>query len=351
LANRAAVLVTGGAGYIGSHAAKALWTAGYQPVVYDDLSNGHREAVLWGPLIKGDVRDTGALAEAMTTHAVCGVLHFAGLIEVGGSVVAPDLFWDHNVNGVAAVLAAMRRTGVNRLVFSSTAAVYGQPRPGQITGLAEDHPTQPINPYGDTKLAAERMIAASCYAYGLTAVALRYFNAAGADADGRIGEAHWPESHLIPLAIEAALNGTSLTVNGGDFATPDGTCLRDYVHVSDLAAAHVLALTGPAGPSGFTALNLGAGRGHSVLEVLAAVERATGQPVARRRGGRRAGDPAVLIADAARASALLGWRPVHGALDDIVASAVAWRRSRRFGAPPPVAASGQPVREALGTAA
>ena len=342
------MLVTGGAGYIGSHAVRALWAAGYQPVVYDDLSNGHREAVLWGPLIEGDVRDARALAEAMTTHAIRGVLHFAGLIEVGGSVVAPDLFWDHNVNGVAAVLAAMRQTGVNRLVFSSTAAVYGQPRPGQITGLAEDHPTQPINPYGDTKLAAERMIAASCHAYGLTAIALRYFNAAGADADGRIGEAHWPESHLIPLAIEAALNGTPLTINGGDFATPDGTCLRDYVHVSDLATAHVLALTAPAGPSGFTALNLGAGRGHSVLDVLAAVERATGLPVKRRHGGRRAGDPAVLIADAAKASAVLGWRPVRGSLDDIVASAVAWRRSCRFGSPGPIAVPGATGQRSAG---
>lgn len=351
LADREAVLVTGGAGYIGSHAARALWTAGYQPVVFDDLSNGHREAVLWGPLIEGDVRDTGALAEAMTTHAVRYVVHFAGLIEVAGSVVAPDLFWDHNVNGVAAVLAAMRGTGVNRLIFSSTAAVYGRPRAGQITGLSEDHPTQPINPYGDTKLAAERMIAASCHAYGLTAIALRYFNAAGADPDGRIGEAHWPESHLIPLAIEAALEGTALTINGDDFATPDGTCLRDYVHVSDLAAAHVLALTAPAGPSGFTALNLGAERGHSVLEVLAAVERATGQTIGRRRGARRAGDPAVLIADAARASAVLGWRPAHGSLDDIVASAVAWRRSRRFGSPAPAAIPTRPVRKALGTAA
>lgn len=333
MSNRQSVLVTGGAGYIGSHACKALWKAGFQPVVYDDLSNGHREAVRWGPLIEGDVRDERNLIDAMTTHAVVGVMHFAGLIEVGGSVVSPDLFWDHNVNGVAAVLRAMRTTGVSRLVFSSTAAVYGCPRSGLTTGLAEDHPTQPINPYGDTKLAAERMIAASCKAYGLTAIALRYFNAAGADAEGAIGEAHSPESHLIPLAIEAALNGTTMTVNGDAFDTPDGTCVRDYVHVSDLAAAHVLALTAPSDPSGFMTLNLGAGEGHSVLEVLAAVEIATGKPIARKYGGQRLGDPASLVADASQAEIALHWRPAHRGIRDIVASAVAWSRSGMFTMP------------------
>ncbi|MBU1345729.1 MAG: UDP-glucose 4-epimerase GalE [Alphaproteobacteria bacterium] len=330
MVDREAVLVTGGAGYIGSHAAKALWTAGYQPVVYDDLSNGHREAVLWGPLIEGDVRNEDALAQAMVNHAVCGVIHFAGLIEVGGSFVSPDTFWDHNVNGVAAVLGAMRRTNVRRLVFSSTAAVYGQPRRGQITGLAENHPTLPINPYGDTKLAAERMISASCQAYGLTAIALRYFNAAGADADGLIGEAHSPESHLIPLAIEAALASTPMTVNGADYVTPDGSCVRDYVHVSDLAEAHVLALTASIGPTNFEAINLGTSQGFSVLEVVAAVERAVGTSIARRQGTRRVGDPAILIADAAKAKALLGWRPVQSTLAEIVGSAVAWRRSKSF---------------------
>ncbi|RYG88983.1 MAG: UDP-glucose 4-epimerase GalE [Alphaproteobacteria bacterium] len=324
------MLVTGGAGYIGSHAAKTLWMAGYQPIVFDDLSNGHREAVRWGPLIEGDVRNEYALAQAMAKHEVCGVIHFAGLIEVGSSFVSPDRFWDHNVNGVAAVLRAMRRTNVRRLVFSSTAAVYGQPRRGQITGLTEDHPTHPINPYGDTKLAAERMIAASCQAYGLTAIALRYFNAAGADGDGTIGEAHSPESHLIPLAIEAALASTPLTVNGADFVTADGSCVRDYVHVSDLAEAHVLALKASIGPTGFEALNLGTGRGFTVLAVLAAVERAAEASIARRHGARRIGDPAILIADASKAKALLGWRPVQSTLAEIVGSAVAWRRSKGF---------------------
>lgn len=333
MSNRQSVLVTGGAGYIGSHACKALWQAGFQPVVYDDLSNGHREAVRWGPLVHGDVRDEGNLIEAMTAHTVVGVMHFAGLIEVGGSVISPDLFWDHNVNGVAAVLRAMRKTGVSRLVFSSTAAVYGHPRSGLTTGLAEDHPTQPINPYGDTKLAAERMIAASCQAYGVAGIALRYFNAAGADPEGDIGEAHSPESHLIPLAIEAALKGTALTVNGDAFDTPDGTCVRDYVHVSDLAAAHVSALTASPGPSGFMALNLGAGRGHSVLEVIAAVETATGMPVARKHGAQRLGDPAILIADASKAATALHWRPLHRGIADVVESAVAWRRSDMFSAP------------------
>lgn len=330
MAVKEAVLVTGGAGYIGSHAAKALWAAGFEPVVYDDLSNGHREAVRWGPFIEGDVRDVDALAETMTKYAVCGVIHFAGLIEVTGSFMAPDRFWDHNVNGVAAVLNAMRRAQVGRLVFSSTAAVYGQPRFLRMGGIAEDHPTQPINPYGDTKLAAERMIEASCRAYGLTAVALRYFNAAGADIDGLIGEAHWPESHLIPLAIEAALAGAALTVNGDDFETPDGACVRDYVHVSDLANAHVLALIASIEHGGFTALNLGTGQGFSVLEVIAAVELAVKTSIAKLRGERRIGDPAALIANATKARTVLGWRPTQSTLGEIVGSAVLWRRSEQF---------------------
>lgn len=325
-----AILITGGAGYIGSHTAKAVRAAGMIPVVYDDLSNGHAEAVQWGPFIPGDIRDRSALCAAMRNHQVIGVINFAGLIEVGGSVVDPARFWDHNVAGMSAVLDAMRSTGVHRLVFSSTAAVYGLPSSSRA--LRETDATTPINPYGDTKLACERMIAAFCDAYGLSAVALRYFNAAGADRDGDIGEAHAPESHLIPLAVEAALGWRPpLTVFGEDFDTADGTCVRDYIHVEDLAAAHVAALGLAMKPGAFEAMNLGTGQGHSVREVLAAVERATGRAVPHAVGPRRKGDPDRLVADASVARARLDWQPERSTLDRIVASAVAWRRAPKFG--------------------
>lgn len=326
------VLVTGGAGYIGSHTAKALARAGHTPVVFDDLSNGHREAVRWGPLVLGDVRDRAALEACMRDHRVDSVVHFAGLIEVGRSMIEPDVFWDVNLNGVACVLEAMRATGVNRLVFSSTAAVYGQPDIVSLEPLHERLPTQPINPYGDSKLAAERLISAFARAYGVQAVALRYFNACGADPDGEIGEAHCPESHLIPLAIEAALGlGPALTVFGRDFPTPDGSCIRDYIHVSDLAQAHVLALEADTGSGGFTAMNLGTGRGFSVLDVVEAVGRASGRPTPFSIGPRRAGDPACLVADPQLAQDRLRWSPAFTRLDEIVASAVAWRRRPAFG--------------------
>ena len=326
------VLVTGGAGYIGSHTCKALAAAGLRPVVYDDFSNGHRGAVQWGPMINGDVRDQPRLAEVMSKFEIGAVIHFAGLIEVGRSVVAPELFWDINLNGVAAVLGAMRETGIKRMVFSSTAAVYGQPGGSGLERLIESDPKAPINPYGDSKLAAERLIAAHTRAYGLEGVALRYFNAAGADPEGALGEAHACESHLIPLAIEAALGfGPPLTVHGGDYPTPDGGCLRDYVHVSDLARAHVLALTASLPETGFDAINLGAGTGRSVLEVIAAVDRATRRTTPYSVGARREGDPAALVADASRAEAVLGWRARRSSLDEIALTAVAWRKAPRFG--------------------
>jgi len=326
------VLVTGGAGYIGSHTAKALARAGHLPVVYDDLSNGHREAVRWGPLVVGDIRDSASVEACLREHRIDSVINFAGLIEVGRSVGEPDVFWDVNLGGVASVLRAMRACGVDRLVFSSTAAVYGQPDVVSLEPLRETLPTQPINPYGDSKLAAERLIAASAGAYGLQTVALRYFNACGADPEGEIGEAHYPESHLIPLAIEAALGlGPALTVFGRDFPTPDGSCIRDYIHVGDLAQAHVLALDTSVGPGGFVAMNLGTGRGFSVLEVVEAVSRAVGRSTPFSIGGRRAGDPACLVADPDRARERLGWTPEFTSLDEIVATAVAWRRQPQFG--------------------
>lgn len=326
------VLVTGGAGYIGSHTCKALAAAGLRPVVYDDFSNGHRGAVRWGSAVNGDVRDQARLTEVMNRFEIDAVIHFAGLIEVGRSVIAPDLFWDVNLNGIASVLAAMRETGVRRVVMSSTAAVYGQPGGSGLERLVEDDPKAPINPYGDSKLASERLIAAHARAYGVEGVALRYFNAAGADPAGEIGEAHGCESHLIPLAIEAALGlGPALTVHGDDYPTPDGACLRDYIHVCDLARAHVLALTTSTGATGFEAFNLGSGTGHSVLEVIAAIDRATRRSTPYMMGPRREGDPAALVADPGRANAMLGWRAERSSLDEIAAHAVAWRKAPRFG--------------------
>lgn len=323
------ILVTGGAGYIGSHTCKALAAEGYEPVVFDDLSNGHQEAVVFGPLVIGDVRDAAAVSACMQQHDIEAVIHFAGLIEVGRSVQEPSLFWDINLNGTAAVLAGMRAAGVPRIVFSSTAAVYGQAN-GDL--LSETTTAAPINPYGESKLAAEWLIAAHTRAYGREGVALRYFNASGADPDGDLGEAHQPESHLIPLAIEAALGyGPPLQVFGLDFPTRDGACVRDFIHVSDLARAHVAALSAPLPESGFVAMNLGLGRGLSVLEVIAAVARVTGRPVPWNAADRRAGDPPILVADPDLARRRLGWRPLVDDIDEIVASAMAWRLHPRFG--------------------
>ena len=327
-----AVLVTGGAGYIGAHTAKALHEHGFIPVVFDSLSSGFREAVRWGPFVEGDIRDAAALAAAIETHDVVAVIHFAGLIEVGRSVAKPDLFWDVNVAGTTTLLTVMRERGVGRLVFSSSAAVYGQGGRGPLETIPEDAAKAPASPYGDTKLAAEWLIAAQCRAYGLTAVALRYFNAAGADPSGLIGEAHEPETHLVPLAIAAALgDGDPLTVFGQDFDTPDGTCLRDYIHVSDLAAAHVAALEAELAAGAFEAVNVGTGEGRSVMQVVDAVGQAAGRPVPHGVGPRRAGDPASLVADPGRARELLGWRPQHSSLEEIVADALRWERAPAFG--------------------
>ena len=333
---RGTVLVTGGAGYIGSHTAKALHERGFRPVVYDNLSAGFREAVLWSEFVHGDVRDARRLREAMEHHGAVAVIHFASLIEVGRSVERPDLFYDINVGGTAAILQAMQEAGVPRLVFSSTAAVYGQPE-GLKAGdaLSETLPKEPTSPYGDTKLACERMIAAHCRAFGLTAVALRYFNACGADPSGLIGEAHDPETHLIPLTIRATLGrGKPLTVFGQDFETADGTCLRDYIHVNDLAAAHVAALEVELAAGEFQAANVGTGSGYSVLEVIRAAQKVLGLPVPHSIGPRRAGDPATLVADPGKAMAMLAWKPTSSSLENIVATAAAWHQNQRYGDKP-----------------
>ncbi len=327
-----AVLATGGAGFIGAHTVKALAEAGYRPVVLDDLSSGHRQALLWGEFVEGDIRDAAGLRVAMTTHGVTAVIHFAGLVEVARSVCRPDLFYEVNVAGTQVLLNAMRDVGVRKLVFSSSAGVYGHVD-GPLGGLIdEDAPKAPVSPYGETKLAAERMIAAYCAAFGLSGVALRYFNAAGSDPSGAIGEAHNPETHLIPLAIDAGLGRRPpLTVYGLDYPTPDGSCVRDYVHVTDLAAAHLAALQLDQVEGEFEAFNVGAGVGHSVLEVVAAVGAAIGVPLPHAIGPRRPGDPPSLVADPRRAMSKLGWRPAHSALEEVVSSAVAWRRSPAYG--------------------
>ena len=315
------MLVNGGAGYIGSHAVKALRAAGHTVVVFDNLSAGHAAAVGDATLVEGDVRDTARVEATLRRHAVTAVMHFAALLSVGESVREPARYYDYNVRGSLSVLDAMMAVGVHRLVLSSTCAVYGDP---VTTPIDEDHPTNPINAYGESKLVVERALGHYGRAYGLRTIALRYFNAAGADAEGELGEDHDPEIHLIPRAIAAACGGARLKVFGDDYSTADGTCERDYVHVSDLATAHLRALealnTGPA----TRVYNLGTGRPHSVREVILAVERVTGRRVPTEQAPRRPGDPAVLCASADRINRELGWRPAYVRLDDVVETAWRW---------------------------
>jgi UDP-glucose-4-epimerase GalE len=316
------ILVTGGAGYVGSHACKALAGAGYRPVVYDNLSRGHREAVRWGPLVAADLHDRARLVEAMRSHRVAAVMHFAAFAYVGESMTEPELYYRNNVGGTLALLAAMREAGVETIVFSSTCAVYGIP---DRVPIRETTATAPLNPYGETKLAIERVLHWYGAAYGLRYAALRYFNAAGGDPDREIGEDHEPETHLIPLVLRAALGrGDPLQIFGSDYPTPDGTAIRDYIHVSDLADAHVRALGHLAAGGAGGALNLGTGSGHSVREVVAAVERIAGCPVPRHEAARRPGDPAELVADPTLAQTRLGWQPRLSDLDTIIRTALAW---------------------------
>ncbi|WP_374651133.1 UDP-glucose 4-epimerase GalE [Dongia sp.] len=316
------VLVTGGAGYIGSHACLALAAKGVEPVTLDSLITGHAWAVQWGPLARGDVRDSDFVAELIEKHKIEAVLHFAALSLVAQSVAEPLRYYDNNVAGTLALLAAMKRCNLRKLVFSSTCAVYGVP---PALPIREDMPTAPINPYGRTKLAAENAIMDAAQAGEIDAVILRYFNAAGADAQLRIGEAHVHESHLIPLAIHAArLKGEPLKVFGTDYDTPDGTCLRDYVHVTDLADAHAAALDFILGSKRGHRFNLGTGKPASVRQVLTAVEQAMGRPVPHTEAPRRAGDPMTLYAANDLARDKLGWQPRHLDIVEIVKSAVAW---------------------------
>ena len=320
------ILVTGGAGYVGSHACKALAAAGYRPVVYDNLVRGHREAVRWGPLVEGDLHDSARLSAALRTHRITAVMHFAAFAYVGESVADPEAYYRNNVGGTMALLGAMREAGIATLVFSSTCAVYGVP---DTLPIRETTAKAPLNPYGETKLTIERALHWYAGAYGMRYMALRYFNAAGADPDGEIGEDHEPETHLIPLVLRAALgSGDAVDIYGTDYPTPDGTAIRDYIHVSDLADAHVRALADLAEGGASAALNLGTGCGCSVREVIAAVERIGGRAVPRREVARRPGDPPELVADPGLARARLGWRPRHSDLDTIIRTALAWETRR-----------------------
>jgi UDP-glucose-4-epimerase GalE len=319
------VLVTGGAGYIGSHACKALARAGYVPVAYDNLVYGHREAVRWGPLVEADLADRARLDETLRRYEIRAVMHFAAFAYVGESMTKPQLYFRNNVVNTLNLLDAMLEADVRRIVFSSTCATYGTP---EKVPMDEATPQRPINPYGESKLMIERALFWYGEAYGISSVSLRYFNAAGADPDCETGEAHDPETHLIPLVLDAAAGRRPLVdVFGTDYPTPDGTAIRDYIHVADLAEAHVKAIEYLEAGGATTALNLGTGSGHTVKEVIAAVERVTGKKVPRREVGRRPGDPAALVADARRAAAALGWRPRMSDLDTIVATAWAWHRA------------------------
>ena len=324
------VLVTGGAGYIGSHVCKALAGAGYAPVAYDNLSYGHASAVKWGPLEVGDILDGATLSAAIKKHGTGAVIHLAAFTYVGESVTDPGKYYRNNVVGTLTLLDTMRKHGADKIVFSSTCATYGTP---QAIPITEDQPRNPINPYGASKLMIERILSDYRPAYGLQSISLRYFNAAGADPDRELGEEHDPETHLIPLVLEAAAGlRPHVTVFGDDYDTPDGTCIRDYIHVSDLAEAHVLALRKlEAGFSGRGAYNLGTGRGHSVAEVIEGARRITGKAIPIVKGPRRPGDPAVLLADPARARAELGFSLRFPMIDDMILSA--WRWSQRDARP------------------
>ncbi len=321
-------LVCGGAGYIGSHMAQWLSAHGHQVTVLDNFSTGHRQAVRWGELVEADLLDPASLQRAFAGDRYDAVLHFCASSLVGESVREPYAYYRNNVAGTLNLLEAMRQNGVDRLVFSSTAAVYGNPVSGVI---GEDHPKAPINPYGASKLMVERMLADASDAYGLRSVALRYFNAAGALPEHGIGEAHACETHLIPNVLKAALGGNAqLNVFGEDYPTPDGTCVRDYVHVQDLAQAHALALDYMEHKPGAHAFNLGSGRGFSVREVIATASEVAGRGIPYEVAPRRAGDPAVLVASSERARRELGWAPAWTDLRAIIESAWGWHRDQRF---------------------
>ena len=319
----AAILVTGGAGFIGSHTCKALRRAGFDPICYDNLTRGNAEAVKWGPLEIGELVDGSHLMATLAHYRPAAVIHFAALAYVGESNQSPSAYYRNNVGGTAALLDAMQECGVGKMVFSSSCAVYGTP---EVVPIPEQNSLAPINPYGATKMVCERMLRECAAAFPLKSVALRYFNAAGADPDGEIGECHMPETHAIPLLLDAAAGEGCFTIFGDDYPTADGTCVRDYIHVSDLADAHVAALRLLLDGGESTAFNLGTSRGWSVRELVDSVRKVTNREPAVNVGPRRPGDPPILVANAARARERLGWRPRYADLQTQVAHAWAWRQ-------------------------
>jgi UDP-glucose 4-epimerase len=318
------ILVVGGAGYIGSHMVLDLLRAGYPVVTLDNLSRGHRELLPGGDFIEGDLGNPADLQRVFASYPVGAVMHFAAHSQVGESVEQPLLYYRNNVANTIGLLEAMQDAGVGHFIFSSTAAVYGEPEQVPIT---EDHPRHPTNPYGATKLAVERLLADLSPASGLTWSVLRYFNAAGADASGTIGERHEPETHLIPLVLQVATGQRpGIRIFGDDYPTPDGTCLRDYVHVSDLTRAHLLALEALLAGGGNTTYNLGNSTGYSVRQVIEAARTITGHPIPAEVAPRRAGDPAVLVADSGRIRAGLGWQPAYEDIEAIIRTAWEWHQ-------------------------
>jgi UDP-glucose-4-epimerase GalE len=317
------VLVTGGAGYIGSHACKLLARVGYRPIVLDNLSRGHREAVRWGPMVEADIGDRERVAATLDRYRVAAVMHFAAYAYVGESVSDPAMYYRNNLFGTLSLLEAMREAGTDKIVFSSTCATYGIP---EIVPIRETAPQLPVNPYGETKLAIERALRWYGEAYGLRWVSLRYFNAAGADPDGEIGELHEPETHLIPLVLEAALGQRpQIEVYGTDYPTPDGTAIRDYIHVEDLAEAHLRALEHLLSRGDSVALNLGTGCGHSVRQVIRTAAAISCREIPYQDSARRPGDPPALVADPELAAKCLGWRARCSDLETIVRTALAWQ--------------------------
>jgi UDP-glucose-4-epimerase GalE len=321
------ILVTGGAGYIGSHACKSLAEAGYTPVTLDNLDYGHRWAVKWGPLVEGDLSDNGLLQRTFSEYQIDAVMHFAAYAYVGESMTEPGKYFRNNVINTIRLLDAMVECDVNSIVFSSTCASYGLP---VSVPMDEQHTQRPVNPYGESKLFIERALHWYSMAHGIRVAALRYFNAAGADPGHEIGEDHYPETHLIPLVIEAALGRRPhVDIYGSDYPTPDGSAIRDYIHVTDLATAHVLALDNLQAGSENLFLNLGTGQGHSVMEVISKVEQISGKKVDARIAPRRAGDPAELVAATGLAAKVLGWKPEHSSLETIIETALNWHRTHR----------------------
>ena len=322
------ILVTGGAGYIGSHACLKLKEDGHRVLVYDNLIYGHVESALDWEVVNGDLGDTDKLREVFAKHEFDAVMHFAAYAYVGESVENPQKYFENNVVKGLNLLNVMNEFGVKKLIFSSTCATYGEPVTDYID---EDHPQNPINPYGESKLFFEKIINRYSEAYGLRAISLRYFNAAGADPEGRIGESHDPETHLIPLVLKTAKGERDfISIFGDDYDTPDGTCIRDYIHVFDLAAAHILALNKLDELDGNRFYNLGNGTGFSVKEVISCAEKITGVKVPTKITARREGDPARLVAEAGLAKSELGWKPRFAAIEDIIESAWNWEKAKSY---------------------